>query len=122
MPQWRQLCYVVSIDAHRSHSQNKIGFVDGTIKPPSSTEKPAGYALWVRRDKMVLLWLLNSIELDLANGVVYVETSHEVWEDLRDRFSQGNAPNIFQIKDNCISFTKLNISFGILHKAERFVG
>lgn len=76
-------------------AKNKIGFVDGTIEPPSSTEKPADYALWVRCDKIVLSWLLNSVDPDLADGVVYARTSHEVWEDLRDRFSQGNAPNIF---------------------------
>ncbi|KAF7123853.1 hypothetical protein RHSIM_Rhsim12G0120200 [Rhododendron simsii] len=79
-------------------AKNKIGFVDGTIEPPSASKKPMDFALWVRCDKMVLSWLLNSVEPDLADGVVYAETSREVWEDLHDRFSQGNAPRIFQIK------------------------
>ncbi|KAF7149087.1 hypothetical protein RHSIM_Rhsim03G0156500 [Rhododendron simsii] len=79
-------------------AKNKIGFVDGTIEPPFASKKPMDFALWVRCDKMVLSWLLNSVEPDLADGVVYAETSREVWEDLHDRFSQGNAPRIFQIK------------------------
>ena len=28
----------------------------------------------------------------------YYPTAHEVWEDLRERFSQGNAPRIFEIQ------------------------
>ncbi|KAF7151476.1 hypothetical protein RHSIM_Rhsim02G0004200 [Rhododendron simsii] len=91
-------------------AKNKIGFVDGTIEPPSASKKPMDFALWVRCDKMVLSWLLNSVEPDLADGVVYAETSHEVWEDLRDRFSQGNAPRIFQIKKAITSHSQSSTS------------
>lgn len=91
-------------------AKNKIGFVDGTIEPPSSTKKPMDFALWLRCDKMVLSWLLNSVEPDLADGVVYAETSHEVWEDLRDSFSQGNAPRIFQIKKAIASHSQISMS------------
>ena len=46
---------------------------------------------------MVLSWILNSLTQDLADSVIFSTTSQEVWEDLRDSFSQSNAPRIFQI-------------------------
>jgi hypothetical protein len=46
---------------------------------------------------MILSWILNSITPELADSVIYSTTAEEVWEDLRDRFSQSNAPCIFQI-------------------------
>ncbi|KAF7143506.1 hypothetical protein RHSIM_Rhsim05G0070200 [Rhododendron simsii] len=79
-------------------AKNKIGFVNGAIKAPDAAKKPVDYALWERCDKMVLSWLLNSVEADLADGVVYAETAQEIWGDFHDRFSQGNAPRIFQIQ------------------------
>ncbi|CAL5321219.1 unnamed protein product [Camellia sinensis] len=84
-------------------AKNKLGFVNGTIKAPHTTEKPIDYALWERCDKMVLSWLLNSVEADLADGVVYTDTAHEIWNDFHDRFSLGNAPRIFQIQKSISS-------------------
>ncbi|KAL5711877.1 hypothetical protein ACHQM5_014106 [Ranunculus cassubicifolius] len=47
---------------------------------------------------MVFSWLLNAVETDIANSVIYADTAKEVWDDLNSRFSQGNAARIFQIK------------------------
>ncbi|KAF7132885.1 hypothetical protein RHSIM_Rhsim09G0014100 [Rhododendron simsii] len=77
-------------------AKNKIGFVTGSIKPPSSTDTT--FPLWQRCNDMVLSWLLNSIHPDIATSVIYAETSAEVWADLQERFSQGNDSRIYQIK------------------------
>lgn len=36
---------------------------------------------------MVLSSILNSIEIELANNVIYVESTVEVWKDLKERLS-----------------------------------
>ncbi|XP_058209840.1 uncharacterized protein LOC131322514 [Rhododendron vialii] len=77
-------------------AKNKICFVTGSIKPPSSTD--ATFPLWQHCNDMVLSWLLNSIHPDIATSVIYAETSVEVWADLQERFSQGNDSRIYQIK------------------------
>ncbi|KAF7148530.1 hypothetical protein RHSIM_Rhsim03G0044200 [Rhododendron simsii] len=77
-------------------AKNKIGFVAGSIKPPSSID--ATFPLWQRCNDMVLSWHLNSIHPDIATSVIYAETSAEVWADLQERFSQGNDSRIYQIK------------------------
>lgn len=46
---------------------------------------------------MVMSWLLNDLNLDLANIVIYVNTPIEVWSDLHDRFSLGILTRAFWI-------------------------
>ncbi|KAH9750713.1 retrovirus-related pol polyprotein from transposon RE2 [Citrus sinensis] len=75
-------------------AKNKMGFVNGTILKPEGPEA----AEWERCNDMVLSWLLNSISPDIANSVIYADTAKEVWDDLYNRFSQGNLARIFQIK------------------------
>ena len=47
---------------------------------------------------MVLSWILNALEPDLADSVLSCVTPYAVWEDLRERFALGNAPRIFQVQ------------------------
>ena len=82
-------------------AKNKTGFVDGSIdKPPAADEK---HALWQRCNDMVLSWILNSIDPNLGDSVLYTESATEVWADLKERFSQNNAPRIFQIERDIAS-------------------
>lgn len=65
--------------------KNKTGFVDGLIdKPPSTNEK---HALWKRCNDMKLSWILNSIDHNLGDNVLYIESTAEVWTHLKERFS-----------------------------------
>jgi hypothetical protein len=61
---------------------------------------------------MILSWILNSITPELADSVIYSTTTQEVWEDLRDRFSQSNAPRIFQIERDiaCVSQAQMTVA------------
>ncbi|KAI4346192.1 hypothetical protein L6164_013264 [Bauhinia variegata] len=47
---------------------------------------------------MVLSWILNAIHPDLAGSVIYAEAAAEVWEDLKERFSQGDDTKNFEIR------------------------
>ncbi|XP_061996894.1 uncharacterized protein LOC133714701 [Rosa rugosa] len=79
-------------------AKNKTGFITGTIKEPSAIKEPEEHALWQRCNDMVLSWILNSFEPDLADSVLSCTTPHAIWEDLRERFALGNAPRIFQVQ------------------------
>ena len=51
---------------------------------------------------MVHSWIVNTLNPKIADSVIYYSTTDEVWEDIRERFSQSNAPRIFEIqRDNC---------------------
>ena len=47
---------------------------------------------------MVHSWIVNTLSPEISDSVIYYSTAHEVWEDLRERFSQSNAPYIFEIQ------------------------
>ena len=80
------------------NSKNKLGFVNGTIKAPSEETHPDDYATWSRCNDMLHSWIINTMNPEISDSVIYYTTAHEVWEDLRERFSQINAPRIFEIQ------------------------
>ncbi|KAL5832253.1 hypothetical protein ACOSQ4_017607 [Xanthoceras sorbifolium] len=92
-------------------AKNKIAFVDGTLPKPSD-KKDSNYIPWVRCNDMLLSWLLNSLSKDIATSVIYMGSIQEVWNDLKDRFSQTNAPRIFQIQQAISSLTQDNLPVG----------
>ncbi|CAL9023896.1 unnamed protein product [Prunus brigantina] len=84
-------------------AKNKLGFVEGTVQIPSEKSNPDHYSHWLQCNDMVLSWILNSIEPEIADSVIYSTTAHEIWEDLKERFSQSNAPRIFQLQRDIAS-------------------
>ncbi|RVW15472.1 Retrovirus-related Pol polyprotein from transposon RE1 [Vitis vinifera] len=88
------------------NAKSKLGFIDGTTTMPSATDKPDEHASWKKCNNMILSWILNSLSQDLADSVIFSTTAQEVWEDLRDHFSQSNAPRIFQIERDIACLTQ----------------
>ncbi|KAB2620401.1 S2-RNase [Pyrus ussuriensis x Pyrus communis] len=78
-------------------AKNKLGFITGDIQEPSSSDDPDAHAAWRRCNDMILSWLLHSLEPDLQESVLFSTSVQAVWDDLRERFSQSNAPRIFQL-------------------------
>ncbi|KAM1434699.1 hypothetical protein ACFX2I_042754 [Malus domestica] len=91
---------------HALTAKNKIGFVDGSIQPPSAKDQPKEYALWNQCNSMILTWLAQSVEPDLSKGVVHAKSAQQVWEDFKDQFSQKNAPTIYQIQKSIASLSQ----------------
>ncbi|KAJ1695814.1 hypothetical protein LUZ63_012512 [Rhynchospora breviuscula] len=56
------------------------------------------YGLWGTCNSMMVSWLFNSIDPSLQPSVAYYETVKEMWDNLKERFSVGNAPRIHQLK------------------------
>ncbi|CAL2228141.1 unnamed protein product [Prunus armeniaca] len=81
-------------------AKNKLGFVDGSVKTPSSDDSK--FPLWQRCNDMVLSWILHSLHPDIASNVLYAKTAAAVWTDLRDRFSQSNDSRIYQIRQEIV--------------------
>ncbi|KAL5549597.1 hypothetical protein UlMin_004828 [Ulmus minor] len=77
-------------------AKNKLGFIDGTIKMP--TKEDLRLPFWARCNHMVLSWILNSVHVNISDSVIYAKTAVDVWNDLHDRFSQGNNTRIYQIR------------------------
>lgn len=55
---------------------------------------------------MVASWLLNSISKELADSVLYIDTTIGIWKDLIEHFSQENGSRIFQIQKSIASLAQ----------------
>uniref|UniRef100_A0A2N9HYD2 Integrase catalytic domain-containing protein n=1 Tax=Fagus sylvatica TaxID=28930 RepID=A0A2N9HYD2_FAGSY len=86
-------------------AKNKVGFINGTISAPDDQSLPS-FNLWTRCNTMVISWLLNSVSKEIASSVIYANTAQEMWEDLKERFAQGNGPRIFEIQKAISSLTQ----------------
>lgn len=78
-------------------AKNKLGFVNGKIAKPSDSN-PENLSVWTRTNDMVISWILNSVSKEISASLIFVDTTAEIWNDLRDRFQQHNGPRIFQIR------------------------
>jgi len=95
---------------HALTAKNKLSFIDGSIEPPSKIDQPTEYALWNQCNSMILSWLAHLVEPDLAKGVIHAKTAHQVWQDLKDQFSQKNAPAIYHIQKSLASLSQGNMN------------
>ncbi|KAL5725615.1 hypothetical protein ACHQM5_008742 [Ranunculus cassubicifolius] len=92
------------------NSKNKLGFANGSIKAPSQKTDPDLYATWSRCNDMVHSWIVNACEPEIADSVIYYSNAYEVWEDLHECFSQGNATRIFEIQRDIASLRQEQLS------------
>lgn len=61
-------------------AKNKYGFVDGSIQPPITNSTT--YPSWHRANSMVISWILNSLNKNLADNVLFLPTAYEIWNEL----------------------------------------
>ncbi|RVX15598.1 Retrovirus-related Pol polyprotein from transposon RE1 [Vitis vinifera] len=91
---------------HALTAKKKIGFVDGTVEEPSQEDEPFMFEQWNQCNSMILSWLTHVVESDIAEGIIHAKTAREVWVDLRDQFSQKNAPAVFQIQKSIATMSQ----------------
>ncbi|KAL1081510.1 hypothetical protein V6Z11_D09G069800 [Gossypium hirsutum] len=53
---------------------------------------------------MVISWLNHSISSFIFSSVLWVNTAFDIWNDLRERFSQGDVYRISDLQDEISSF------------------
>ena len=76
-------------------ARNKFGFVNGSIPKPDPSSPL--FNSWSRCNTTVLLWLTNSLSMDLKAIFMYINTVRDLWIDLKDKLSQGNTPKLFEL-------------------------
>lgn len=70
--------------------KNKFSFVDGSIVRPKGNTEPLNS--WIRNNNIVISWILNFVSKEISASVLYSESAQEIWDDLKERFQQGNGP------------------------------
>jgi hypothetical protein len=77
-------------------AKNKVCFVDGSLPKPSVFE--SYFNAWVRCNDLVVSWILNSVSKEIYNTVIYITSAKDMWQDLKDRYTQKNGPRVFQLQ------------------------
>lgn len=75
-PSWSQAMLIAL------YVKNKTGFVDGTLEKSSSSEVNT-YNLWMCDNNLVISWILNSVSKEIYASIMFAETAHEIWKDLK---------------------------------------
>ncbi|KAK2398067.1 hypothetical protein QL285_059572 [Trifolium repens] len=75
----------------------KLDFIDGTIPMPADDFDPT-FRAWNRCNQLVLSWILNSVSASIAQSVVFLENAIDIWNELRERFSQGDLVRISELQ------------------------
>lgn len=65
-------------------AKNKLGFIDGTLIRPTILNQIN--MAWDYCNTFLMVWIINSIEPDIADGVLWIESSQESWKDLKDHY------------------------------------
>ncbi|GAU10619.1 hypothetical protein TSUD_418290 [Trifolium subterraneum] len=80
----------------------KLDFIDGTLPVPVDAFDPS-FCAWNRCNQLVSSWILNSVSESIAQSVVFLENAIDIWNDLRERFSQGNLIRISELQQEIYS-------------------
>ncbi|XP_063946865.1 uncharacterized protein LOC108212640 [Daucus carota subsp. sativus] len=90
------------------NAKGKLGFVDGNTPPPAS-DLPL-LNCWKRCDDLVSSWIIHSVHPDLRSSLMYADSARTIWNDLKVRFSQSNAPQLYHLKTAIINLKQADMS------------
>ncbi|XP_021826816.1 uncharacterized protein LOC110767548 isoform X2 [Prunus avium] len=77
--------------------KSKLGFING--KNPAPDDGDPKFEEWLSKDQLVMSWILNSMEPQVAEIFSYSDSSKHLWESLKEMYGQqNNAARIFELK------------------------
>lgn len=91
-------------------AKSKLAFVDGSLPIPKEQNDIPN---WERCNDLVSSWILNSVSPEIRPTILYAETAAQIWTNLKECFSQSNAPKIYQLKQSIIALKQEGISISL---------
>ncbi|XP_062089486.1 uncharacterized protein LOC133796019 [Humulus lupulus] len=92
--QWHR-DFMLSIGA-----KNKKGFLNGQLPQPPPLDP--NYNAWHQCDQMIISWIIHSVSPDIKSSIMFLDSAVAMWEELNNRFNQGNGPRIFELRQTLI--------------------
>jgi len=77
-------------------AKNKIEFFLGTHRYPAK-DHPT-YATWNRCNNMVVAWLVHFVSVPVRRRIIWIDSTVDVWNNLKTRYSQGNLSRIYDLQ------------------------
>ncbi|KAJ0039002.1 hypothetical protein Pint_21995 [Pistacia integerrima] len=57
---------------------------------------------------MILSWLTHSLSPSITSSILWIDKAYDVWDDLRERFSQGDVFRISELQEEIYAFKQEN--------------
>lgn len=86
-------------------ARGKLGFINGTVPPPPTSDS-SDLQIRIRTDYMIRTWGLNFISAKLFNAYMYVNSSNELWDTLKERYGQCNTALLYQLQKEIAGVTQ----------------
>lgn len=87
-------------------AKDKLGFIDDTIERTS--EPSSEFQKWRKVDFVVRSWILGSLSKELAETFFYCSTTKILQEELKERFGEGNGPQVYKFQREISSIQQGN--------------
>ncbi|KAL0342499.1 UNVERIFIED_CONTAM: Retrovirus-related Pol polyprotein from transposon RE2 [Sesamum calycinum] len=97
----------------------KLSFIDGQLVPP-----PAGSPdldEWIRKDYLVITWILNNISKNIVDAFMYVASARCVWLELEARYGKSNGPMIYNLEREISSISQAMVDKEASHQLMQFL-
>ncbi|XP_076886566.1 uncharacterized protein LOC143536469 [Bidens hawaiensis] len=78
-------------------AKNKLGFINNTVTMPANQPH---FSYWQQCKDIVLSWILNTLNHDIRDSVLYAKTAQILWNELNSRYGQAKAAKIYQLQKN----------------------
>ncbi|PNY16454.1 flavonol sulfotransferase-like protein [Trifolium pratense] len=75
-------------------SKHKLHFINGSLPRPDDDDRDS--IAWDRCNTMIMSWISNSVDPEISQSILWMDTASEIWKELKDRFYQGD---VFRISD-----------------------
>ena len=82
-------------------AKHKLGLIDGSLLKPSSASPD--YQRWIQVNSMMCGWIYASLDPKIQKAISFVDNAKVLWDNLRVRYSIGNASRVHQIKSSIAS-------------------
>ena len=83
--------------------RGKLGYLTREVKKPE--EKNSTFITWRSENSLVTAWLLSSMEPSIAKAHMFLTTTTEGWDSIRETYSDlENSSQIFELKTKLWQF------------------
>ncbi|XP_019225858.1 PREDICTED: uncharacterized protein LOC109207407 [Nicotiana attenuata] len=73
------------------------------VRPP--VESPL-FDQWEQCNHMVISWILNSLDPDISQSVIYSKTAKGLWDELNQRYGQSNGARMYEVQKDFSSVSQ----------------
>nr|XP_009798056.1 PREDICTED: uncharacterized protein LOC104244342 [Nicotiana sylvestris] len=84
--------------------KNKLGIINGTFAKPN--ENSPLYKTWCRCNDMVTTWILNNLETEIRESVMYTKSAQKLWKEIEQRYGKPHGTKVFQIRKELASISQ----------------